>query len=44
MEEAAKSWRRIRGANRIQPLLDSVPFKDGIPALDNPPEKQKLAA
>ena len=44
MEEAEKSWRRIRGADRIQPLLDGVPFKDGIPAPDNPPEQQKLAA
>jgi putative transposase len=44
MEEAEKSWRRIRGADRLQPLLDGVPFKDGIPAPDNPPEQQKLAA
>ena len=44
MEEAEKSWRRIRGADRIQPLLDGVPFKDGVPAPDNPPEQQKLAA
>jgi transposase-like protein len=44
MEEAEKSWRRIRGADRLQPLLDGVPFKDGLPAPDNPPEQQKLAA
>lgn len=44
MEEAEKSWRRIRGADRIQPLLDGVPFKDGILAQDNPPGQQKLAA
>ena len=44
MEEAEKSWRRIRGADRIQPLLDGVPFKDGIPVQDNLPEQQKLAA
>lgn len=44
MEEAEKSWRRIRGADRILPLLDGVPFKDGIPVQDNPPEQQKLAA
>jgi putative transposase len=44
MEEAEKSWRKIRGADRIKPLLDRVPFKDGIPALDNPPGQQKLAA
>ena len=33
-----------RGADRIKPLLDGVPFKDGIPAPDNPPEQQELAA
>ena len=44
MEEAEKSWRRIRGADRLQPLLDGVLFKDGIPVPDNPPEQQKLAA
>ena len=44
MEEAEKSWRKIRGADKIGPLLDGVPFKDGIPAHDNPPEQQKLAA
>jgi hypothetical protein len=25
-------------------LLDGVPFKDGIPVQDNPPEQQKLVA
>lgn len=44
MEEAEKTWRKIRGADKIGPLLDGVPFKDGIPAPDNPPEQQKLAA
>ena len=44
MEEAEKAWRRIRGADRIQPLLDGVPFQDGILAQDNPPGQQKLAA
>ncbi|SMP73106.1 IS256 family transposase [Noviherbaspirillum suwonense] len=44
MEEAEKSWRRIRGADRIKPLLDGVPFKNGIAAQENPPEQQKLAA
>jgi hypothetical protein len=29
---------KIRGADRIKPLLEGVPFKDGIPAPDNPPE------
>ena len=44
MEEAEKSWRAIRGADKIEPLMNGVPFKDGIPAQDNPPEQQKLAA
>jgi putative transposase len=44
MEEAEKTWRKIRGADKIGALLDGVPFKDGIPAQDNPPEQQKLAA
>jgi transposase-like protein len=44
MEEAEKSWHKIRGADSIKPLLDGVPFKDGIPAPDNPPEQQELAA
>jgi putative transposase len=44
MEEAEKSWRKICGADRIKPLLDGVPFKDGLSAPDNPPEQQKLAA
>ncbi|WP_151639233.1 IS256 family transposase, partial [Noviherbaspirillum aerium] len=44
MEEAEKSWRRIRGADKIGPLLDGVPFRDGIPVQDDPPEQQKLAA
>ena len=44
MEEAEKSWRKIRGADRIKPLLDGVPFKDGLPAPENLPEQQKLAA
>lgn len=44
MEEAEKSWRKIRGVDRIKLLLDGVPFKDGISVQDNPPEQQKLAA
>lgn len=44
MEEAEKSWRRIRGADQIPLLLDGVPFKDGIPVQDNQPGQQKLAA
>ena len=44
MEEAEKTWRKIRGADKIGALLAGVPFKDGIPVQDNPPEQQKLAA
>ncbi len=44
MEEAEKTWRRIRGADKISVLLAGVPFKDGIPVQDDPPEQQKLAA
>lgn len=29
MEEAEKTWRKIRCADRIAALLDGVPFKDG---------------
>lgn len=44
VEEAEKSWRRIRGAERIELLLKGVPFKDGIAVPDNPPHQQNLAA
>jgi len=44
MEEAEKTWRRIRGADKIDALLAGTSFKDGIPVRDNPPEQQKLAA
>ena len=44
IEEAEKTWRRIRGADKIEALLNGVPFKDGMAAHDNPPEQQKLAA
>ena len=44
MEEAEKTWRKIRGADKIGALMAGVPFKDGIPVQDNPPEQQKLAA
>jgi putative transposase len=42
MEEAEKTWRKIRGADKIGALLDGVSFKDGMPAEENPPEQQKL--
>lgn len=44
VEEAEKSWRRIRGAERIELLLKGVPFKDGVAVQDNPPLQQNLAA
>ena len=44
IEEAEKSWRRIRGADKIELLLKGTPFKDGEPALDDQPVQQKLAA
>ncbi|WP_454752910.1 IS256 family transposase [Cupriavidus necator] len=44
IEEAEKTWRRIKGAEHIELLLKGVPFKDGAPAQDNPPVQQKLAA
>lgn len=44
VEEAEKSWRRIRGAERIELLLKGIPFKDGIAVQDDPPLQQNLAA
>lgn len=43
VQEAEKSWRRIRGAERIHELMQGAVFKDGIPVTDDPPE-QELAA
>ena len=43
-EEAEKSWRRIRGADKIELLLKGFPFKDGEPVLDDQTVQQKLAA
>jgi len=44
VEEAENSWRRIRGADKIEPLLNGVPFRDSLPVQDNPPAQQKLDA
>lgn len=44
IEEAEKSWRRIRGAERIELLLKGITFKDGEAVQDNPPLQQNLAA
>ena len=44
IEEAEKSWRRIRGYEKIELLLKGVTFKDGEAVQDNPPPQQNLAA
>lgn len=44
IEEAEKSWRRIRGAEKIELLMKGIPFKDGEPVIDDQPVQQKLAA
>lgn len=44
VQEAEKSWRRIRGVNRLAELMQGRVFKDGVPAPDSPPERQWIAA
>jgi transposase-like protein len=44
VREAEKSWRRIRGIERISELLDGTVFTDGVPATENETDQQKLAA
>ncbi|RQU48233.1 IS256 family transposase [Burkholderia cenocepacia] len=45
IEAAEQSWRRIRGVDRIEPLLKGVPFKDGAPVIESTPAPaQPLAA
>lgn len=44
VQEAEKSWRRIRGAERITELMDGVAFKDGEPVKEEEQEQQRLAA
>lgn len=44
VQEAEKSWRRIRGVERIDELLAGTVFKDGVPALENDEKQQRLAA
>ena len=44
IEEAEKSWRRIRGADKIVLLLNGVSFKDGEEVKEDQSGQQKLAA
>lgn len=44
VQEAEKSWRRIRGVERIDELLAGTVFTDGVPALENDDQQQRLAA
>ncbi|WP_300455027.1 IS256 family transposase [Accumulibacter sp.] len=44
VQEAEKSWRRIRRVERIDELLAGTVFKDGVPALQDDKEQQRLAA
>ena len=44
VQEAEKSWRRIRGAERIDELLGGMVFRDGVPATEDETKQQKLAA
>ncbi|MDR6504198.1 hypothetical protein J2785_007395 [Burkholderia ambifaria] len=44
VESAERSWRRIRGAERIEQLLKGIPFEDGVPVIESAPVQQPLAA
>ncbi|GAB6852473.1 hypothetical protein JCM10599A_66110 [Paraburkholderia kururiensis] len=44
IEAAEKSWRKIRGVDKIEPLLKGIPFKDGTPVIESTPAPQALAA
>ncbi|KVN49704.1 hypothetical protein WJ64_20540 [Burkholderia ubonensis] len=44
VESAEQSWRRIRGAERIEQLLKGIPFEDGIPVIESAPAQQPFAA
>lgn len=44
VQEAEKSWRRIRGHERIAELMSGVVFKDGEPVKDQEQEQQRFAA
>jgi hypothetical protein len=40
---AEQSWLRIRGADKIAPLLQGIPFRNCIPVIDSTPVQQPLA-
>jgi putative transposase len=44
IEAAEQSWKKIRGADKIGPLLQGIPFKDGTPVIESTPAPQALAA
>jgi putative transposase len=44
VQEAEKSWRRIRGVERINELLGGTVFRDGVPATEDETEQQRFAA
>ena len=44
VQEAQKSWRRIRAVERIAELLAGTVFRDGVPAPIDDPQQQRLAA
>ncbi|WP_230877686.1 MULTISPECIES: IS256 family transposase [unclassified Burkholderia] len=44
IEAAEQSWRKIRGVDKIEPLLKGIPFKDGPPVTESTPAPQPLAA
>jgi putative transposase len=44
VQEAERSWRRIRGAQRIAELMQGVVFQDGEPVKDEEQQQQELAA
>ncbi|TXH03957.1 MAG: IS256 family transposase, partial [Rhodocyclaceae bacterium] len=44
VQEHEKSWRRIRGYERIAELMGGVLFKDGEPVKEEEQQQQRLAA
>lgn len=44
IESAEQSWLRIRGADKIAPLMEGIPFRNGVPVIDSTPAQQPHAA